>query len=87
MYAIRSYYESLPLVHQGKVRDSYAVDDRHLLIVATDRLSAFDVLLPTPIPGKGRVLRITSYNVCYTKLLRSPTTASAGFQPMKCSTP
>ena len=52
--------KSLPLVHQGKVRDSYAVDDRHLLIVATDRLSAFDVILPTPIPGKGRVLTTLS---------------------------
>src|SRR4249920_2326988 len=41
---------------QGKVRDIYAVDDAHLLIVATDRLSAFDVVLPTPIPDKGRVL-------------------------------
>ncbi|MGF1644854.1 MAG: phosphoribosylaminoimidazolesuccinocarboxamide synthase [Thiotrichales bacterium] len=47
---------SLPLVHRGKVRDSYAVDDKHLLIVATDRLSAFDVVLPTPIPGKGEIL-------------------------------
>jgi phosphoribosylaminoimidazole-succinocarboxamide synthase len=41
---------------QGKVRDIYAVDDAHLLIVATDRLSAFDVVLPTPIPEKGRIL-------------------------------
>jgi phosphoribosylaminoimidazole-succinocarboxamide synthase len=53
-------YESrvtaLPRVSQGKVRDIYAVDDRHLLIVTTDRLSAFDVVLPDPIPGKGEVL-------------------------------
>ncbi|OBS08104.1 phosphoribosylaminoimidazolesuccinocarboxamide synthase [Acidihalobacter prosperus] len=47
---------SLPLLHRGKVRDIFAVDDRHLLIVATDRLSAFDVILPDPIPGKGRML-------------------------------
>ncbi|MBY8966299.1 phosphoribosylaminoimidazolesuccinocarboxamide synthase [Algiphilus sp.] len=47
---------SLPLVHQGKVRDVYAWDDSHLLIVTTDRLSAFDVILPQPIPGKGAVL-------------------------------
>jgi phosphoribosylaminoimidazole-succinocarboxamide synthase len=40
----------------GKVRDVYAVDDRHLLLVATDNLSAFDVVLPTAIPGKGHVL-------------------------------
>jgi phosphoribosylaminoimidazole-succinocarboxamide synthase len=46
----------LPLLHRGKVRDIYAVDDDHLLIVTTDRLSAFDVILPDPIPGKGRVL-------------------------------
>src|SRR5258708_12185418 len=47
---------SLKKIHQGKVRDIYDVDDRHLLIVATDRLSAFDVVLPDPIPFKGRVL-------------------------------
>ena len=48
--------QSLSLVMRGKVRDVYAVDADHLLIVATDRLSAFDVILPDPIPGKGRVL-------------------------------
>ena len=47
---------SLPLLHRGKVRDVYAVDDTRLLIVTTDRLSAFDVVLPDPIPGKGEVL-------------------------------
>lgn len=47
---------SLPLLHRGKVRDMYAVGDSELLIVATDRLSAFDVVLPDPIPGKGAVL-------------------------------
>ncbi len=47
---------SLPLAHRGKVRDIYTVDQQHLLIVTTDRLSAFDVVLPTPIPDKGRVL-------------------------------
>ncbi|MBL8250563.1 MAG: phosphoribosylaminoimidazolesuccinocarboxamide synthase [Candidatus Competibacter sp.] len=52
--------ESLPLVYRGKVRDLYAVDDRHLLMVASDRLSAFDVILPTPIPGKGTVLTAVS---------------------------
>jgi phosphoribosylaminoimidazole-succinocarboxamide synthase len=46
----------LTRVHQGKVRDIYAAGDEHLLIVTTDRLSAFDVVLPDPIPGKGRVL-------------------------------
>jgi phosphoribosylaminoimidazole-succinocarboxamide synthase len=47
---------SLPRLHQGKVRDIYDVDARHMLIVTTDRLSAFDVVLPDPIPGKGEVL-------------------------------
>jgi phosphoribosylaminoimidazole-succinocarboxamide synthase len=51
---------SLPLVYRGKVRDLYAVDDQHLLMVASDRLSAFDVILPTPIPGKGAVLTAVS---------------------------
>jgi phosphoribosylaminoimidazole-succinocarboxamide synthase len=46
----------LELLHRGKVRDIYAVDADQLLIVTTDRLSAFDVILPDPIPGKGRVL-------------------------------
>ena len=47
---------SLPLVGRGKVRDIYAVGDDMLLIVTTDRLSAYDVILPTPVPEKGRVL-------------------------------
>lgn len=46
----------LELLNRGKVRDIYNVDDKHMLIVATDRLSAFDVVLPQPIPGKGEVL-------------------------------
>lgn len=51
---------SLPLIYRGKVRDLYAVGDQHLLMVASDRLSAFDVILPTPIPGKGAVLTAVS---------------------------
>jgi phosphoribosylaminoimidazole-succinocarboxamide synthase len=51
-----SHIESLPLIHRGKVRDLYALGQEHLLIVTTDRLSAFDVVLPQPIPGKGLVL-------------------------------
>ena len=47
---------SLKFLHRGKVRDLYAVGDDKLLVIQTDRLSAFDVILPTPIPGKGRVL-------------------------------
>lgn len=47
---------SLPKLHSGKVRDLYALGNDHLLIVTSDRLSAFDVVLPQPIPGKGAVL-------------------------------
>jgi phosphoribosylaminoimidazole-succinocarboxamide synthase len=55
-----SSLRGLERLHQGKVRDIYAIDDRHMLIVTTDRLSAFDVVLPDPIPGKGRVLTTIS---------------------------
>ncbi|WP_038369130.1 phosphoribosylaminoimidazolesuccinocarboxamide synthase [Brackiella oedipodis] len=51
-----SNIQSLPLLGRGKVRDMYAVSDDLLLVVATDRLSAFDVILDDPIPGKGQVL-------------------------------
>ncbi len=51
-----SHVNGLQLLARGKVRDIYAVDDEHLLLVASDRLSAFDVVLPDPIPGKGEVL-------------------------------
>ncbi|NNJ63952.1 MAG: phosphoribosylaminoimidazolesuccinocarboxamide synthase, partial [Xanthomonadales bacterium] len=51
-----------PLIHQGKVRDSFAIDDDHMLIVASDRLSAFDVVMSEPIPGKGEILtRISNF--------------------------
>jgi phosphoribosylaminoimidazole-succinocarboxamide synthase len=55
-----SRLKSLPLLARGKVRDIYGVGDEHLLIVTTDRLSAFDVVLPDPIPGKGAVLTAVS---------------------------
>jgi len=59
------YQSSIPgleLLARGKVRDIYRVDEDHLLIVASDRLSAFDVVLPQPIPGKGEVLtRISNF--------------------------
>jgi len=45
-----------PLIGRGKVRDIYSIDDDHLLLVAPDRLSAFDVVMPDPVPGKGEVL-------------------------------
>ncbi|MEX0731396.1 MAG: phosphoribosylaminoimidazolesuccinocarboxamide synthase [Aquisalimonadaceae bacterium] len=55
-----SSLKSVPLIQRGKVRDIYAVGDDHLLIVTTDRLSAFDVILSDPIPGKGAVLTAVS---------------------------
>jgi phosphoribosylaminoimidazole-succinocarboxamide synthase len=55
-----SHLPGLELLHRGKVRDVYAVDERTLLIVASDRLSAFDVVLPDPIPGKGEILTQTA---------------------------
>jgi phosphoribosylaminoimidazole-succinocarboxamide synthase len=55
-----SRLKSLPLLARGKVRDIYGIGDDHLLIVTTDRLSAFDVVLPDPIPGKGAVLTAVS---------------------------
>ncbi|MFI4920862.1 MAG: phosphoribosylaminoimidazolesuccinocarboxamide synthase [Gammaproteobacteria bacterium] len=51
-----THLRTLPLVHRGKVRDIYDAGPEHLLIVTSDRLSAFDVVLPDPIPGKGAVL-------------------------------
>jgi phosphoribosylaminoimidazole-succinocarboxamide synthase len=56
MTAILTTTLPLPLHARGKVRDTYRLDDRELLMVSTDRISAFDVVLPTPIPEKGRVL-------------------------------
>jgi phosphoribosylaminoimidazole-succinocarboxamide synthase len=53
---IETSIKSLPLLHKGKVRDIYEIDDKHLLIVTTDRLSAFDVVMNEPIPYKGFVL-------------------------------
>lgn len=50
----------IELIARGKVRDIYKIDDQHLLIVATDRISAFDVILPSAIPGKGAVLTTLS---------------------------
>jgi phosphoribosylaminoimidazole-succinocarboxamide synthase len=59
---MESRVASLERIHQGKVRDIYAVDEQHMLIVTTDRLSAFDVVMPDPIPGKGSVLtRISNF--------------------------
>jgi phosphoribosylaminoimidazole-succinocarboxamide synthase len=58
----RTALRGLTKIHEGKVRDLYAIDASSMLIVTTDRLSAFDVVLPDPIPDKGRVLnRISNF--------------------------
>jgi len=57
---LESNLTSLKFLHRGKVRDIYAVDEHKLLIIQTDRLSAFDVVLQTPVPGKGKVLTAMS---------------------------
>jgi phosphoribosylaminoimidazole-succinocarboxamide synthase len=59
---LESHLTSLKRIHQGKVRDIYEVDAEHMLIVTTDRLSAFDVVMPDPVPGKGALLtRISQF--------------------------
>jgi phosphoribosylaminoimidazole-succinocarboxamide synthase len=57
---VQTDIENATLVHRGKVRDVYAIDDEHLLLVASDRISAFDCVFPTPIPGKGAILTALS---------------------------
>jgi phosphoribosylaminoimidazole-succinocarboxamide synthase len=59
---------NLPLIGRGKVRDIYSVDDKHLMIVTTDRLSAYDVVLPDPVPMKGKVL--TDISLCWFRMMR-----------------
>ena len=62
-----SMIPELPLIGRGKVRDIYSVDDQHLLIVTTDRLSAYDVVLPDPIALKGKVL--TDISLCWFRMM------------------
>ncbi len=57
---LETHLESLPFLYRGKVRDIYEVDAERLLVIQTDRLSAFDVILPTPVPGKGAALTAMS---------------------------
>jgi phosphoribosylaminoimidazole-succinocarboxamide synthase len=71
---------SLKFLHRGKVRDLYEVDAEHLLIVQTDRLSAFDVILPDPIPGKGEVLTAVS-NFWFKKLSQVIPNHLSGIDP------
>ena len=64
---MRPSLESYQHLAGGKVRDLYVIDDEHLLLVASDRISAYDHVLETPIPDKGRVL--TAMSVFFFKLL------------------
>ena len=75
-----SNLNSLPLLHRGKVRDIYGVDDQYLLIVQTDRLSAFDVILPDPVPGKGEILTSLS-NFWFAKLGHVISNHLSGIKP------
>ncbi|MFZ5503834.1 MAG: phosphoribosylaminoimidazolesuccinocarboxamide synthase [Pseudomonadota bacterium] len=77
---LQSDIRSLPLLHRGKVRDLYQVDSQHLLIVQTDRLSAFDVILDDPIPGKGAVLTAVS-NFWFDKLKQVIPNHLSGIDP------
>ena len=76
-----SAIKSLPLIARGKVRDIYAVGDDKLLIVTTDRLSAYDVILPTPIPAKGEIL-VTLANFWFQKLAHVVPNQLTGIDPV-----
>jgi phosphoribosylaminoimidazole-succinocarboxamide synthase len=77
---LQTSIKSLPLVYRGKVRDSYAVGDDKLLIVTTDRLSAFDVVMSQPIPDKGRVLSALS-DFWFERLARTVPNHLTGIAP------
>jgi len=77
---LESSITSLPLLGRGKVRDIYAIDDERLLIVTSDRLSAFDVILPDPIPGKGSVLTALA-NFWFAKLAHIVPNHLTGIDP------
>ena len=75
-----STIHSLPLIARGKVRDIYAVGDDKLLLVTSDRLSAYDVILPTPIPGKGEIL-VALANFWFEKLKHIVPNQLTGIDP------
>ncbi len=77
---------SLPLLGRGKVRDIYAVGDDKLLIVTSDRLSAFDVILPDPIPGKGQVL-VAMANFWFERLAHRLPNQLTGIDPQTVVAP
>lgn len=75
--------DGLQLRHRGKVRDIYDLDDRHLLIVTTDRLSAFDVIMNEPVPGKGEVLTRVS-NFWFRRYADLVPNQLSGIDPASC---
>ncbi len=77
---LKSSLQSLALIHQGKVRDIYAIDDKTMLLVSTDRLSAFDVILPTGIANKGAMLTQMA-NFWFEKLKHVVPNHLTGIQP------
>ena len=81
-----SSIQSLPLIARGKVRDIYAVGDDKLLLVASDRLSAYDVILPTPIPHKGEIL-VALANFWFAKLAHIVPNHLTGIDPESVVTP
>lgn len=81
-----SHLKSLPLIARGKVRDIYAVSDDKLLLVTSDRLSAYDVILPTPIPHKGEIL-ISLANFWFQKLAHVVPNQLTGIDPVSVVTP
>ena len=78
---LESHLHSLPLLARGKVRDNYAVGSDRLLMIASDRLSAFDVVMGQPIPGKGELL--TSIERPRTCSRSSAATTLVGSSPVR----
>ena len=83
---LQTNIKSLPFLHKGKVRDIYAVGDDKLLVIQTDRLSAFDVILDDPIPNKGAVLTAMS-NFWFKKFGHLMPNHETGIDPVTVVTP
>lgn len=78
---IQTHLKSLTRIYQGKVRDLYAIDEKNMLMIATDRLSAFDVILNDPIPDKGKILTAIS-QFWFTKLAPLAPNHLTGIDPI-----
>ena len=83
---LQTTIKSLPLVYRGKVRECYAVGEDKLLMIATDRISAFDVILSVPIPNKGKVLTGLT-NFWFEKLTKDLPTQLTGIDPKSVVAP